>query len=464
MRGIERAADRHRDDVARGARPQRRDRVWIAHGRVREHARAVLEQRGDQVCRVAGRARGDDVGRVGHRHAAELAAQLRAARGGDRGERVWKRGRLFVTARPAQLGELVGDAIGGGAIAIRDADRRPAEPWVVVPWMDHERRRREHATRAFRMMHAAKHLPHRGEEVDRLAAAEDHRQRAPRDDGLQLAEHGADRDATRLATGARVIAMRVGLVRDDRVGELDARAREVAVQVVRCDERSAADHRPRRAQQPRFRIGDAVHAHRTVHAEVHAVERARAAQALDEPRLERFETISRERSARRRPRRQDRHRLDVGATRARGREKAGELGALEIARHLGPVAEQRVAGDVMRGLEVVQRRRDRRQRVGLLRDARERDALHRYSSAISARTLRATSRRTGNFAAMPYIGAEPDFASAGFARTSATDCRRSRRYSSTIGAWFAVTVRWIDAGRCWRSTDQPRASRRSAIA
>jgi hypothetical protein len=103
----------------------------------------------------------------------------------------------------------------------------------------------------------------------------------------------------------------VCLVGDDRVGPA-IRARVRAVQVVRDDERRAAEHRAHAAQEPALRIGDAVRAHRAVEAEVHAVERARAAQPLDEPRLERLEARLLERAARRRPRRQDRHRLDLG--------------------------------------------------------------------------------------------------------------------------------------------------------
>ena len=151
--------------------------------------------------------------------------------------------------------------------------------------------------------------------------------------GLQLAEHGADRDRAGLLADLRVIAVRVGLVRDERVDGLDARLRDVAVQVVRDDERRVADHRAHRAHEPRLRIGDAARAHRAVQAQVHAVERGPArAQPLDEPRLERLEAVLRQRAARRRPRRQHRHRLDLGLALARGRDEAGELGALEEAR------------------------------------------------------------------------------------------------------------------------------------
>ncbi len=208
-----------------------------------EHAGALLEQRAQQVGRVSRRTRGDDIARVGHRDAAE--ACVGPGPPGPRRSRSLASGNSggsSCAARPAHLGELVGDALGCIAITVGDRERRPAQRRVVVPRVDHERRRRQHVAGALDRAHAAEHRAHRRQEVDGLAAAEQHRQRAPRHHRLALAEHGRDRELAGLVADARVIAVRVGLVRDDRVGDLDAVARQVAVEVVRDHERRAADH------------------------------------------------------------------------------------------------------------------------------------------------------------------------------------------------------------------------------
>ena len=339
------------------------------------------------------------------RSCAARASAIAVARAG-------KLRRLLVAALPAHLGELVGDAIGGGEIAIGDGERRPAERRVVVPRMDHERRRGEHVAGAPSRVHAAEHRAHRREEIDRLAAAEDHRQRAPRHHRFDLAEHGADRDPAGLLADARVIAVRVGLVRDDRVGVLDAIARDVAVQIVRDDERRAADHGAHGARAAASRDRAMPATPIAPCSAKYMPSSGPAARSIVTRRSSSVvEARARQRAARRRPRRQDRHRLDLVLARGDGAHEPGELGALEEAGDLGPGgrgASSASPVEVVRGLEVVQRRRDRRQRVGLLaiRANAIRFTALAYISAITLRTWRATSRRTGSFAAMPYIGAD----------------------------------------------------------
>src|SRR5262249_3766478 len=91
-----------------------------------------------------------------------------------------------------------------------------------------------------------------------------------------------------------------------------------------------------------------------------------------------------------------------------------ELGPPEEARHLGPArrrGEQVRALAVVAALEVGERGRHRRQRVGLLRDPRERDPLHRHGRASRERVKMWLPPRPRRFACGGAIVCAPRIAS-----------------------------------------------------
>jgi hypothetical protein len=73
---------------------------------------------------------------------------------------------------------------------------------------------------------------------------------------------------------ARVVAVGVGLVGDQRIDRVDPCAGDVAVQIVRDDEGRTAEDVARTADQPALGVSHTAHAHGAVQTEVHAGERA----------------------------------------------------------------------------------------------------------------------------------------------------------------------------------------------
>jgi hypothetical protein len=300
--------------------------------------------------------------------------------------------RHLVAPGPAHLGQLVGQGLGGAGLAVDQG--RPAERRIVVPRVDHEGRRAHHLAAALGGPHAREDRAHRRQEVDRLAAAEEHRQGPP---GHRRPAPGQDRQRQLggLAPDPRVIAVGVGLVADDRVGQRDPRAGQVAVEIVGHRHRHVADRVLDQAQDRALGIGDAVDPHRAVERQDHAVGASRA-QPLGQPAGQGVVAGAIELAARRGPRRQDRHRRGAGG--AQGRARPGQLGLAEEPGHLVGVAIDRgqevVALEVVALLEVAQHGRDRRQRVGLLHQAGDRDARHHFlRRRVSApRTAASASR------------------------------------------------------------------------
>ena len=86
-----------------------------------------------------------------------------------------------------------------------------------------------------------------------------------------------------------MVAVRVGLIRDDRVCGFDACARDAAVQVVRDHHRSTTEHLSRGADQLRLGVVDAGNAHRAVQTQIQRIDTARPAQTVDELGFERIE-------------------------------------------------------------------------------------------------------------------------------------------------------------------------------
>jgi len=217
--------------------------------------------------------------------------------------------------------------------------------------------------------------------IDRLArigdgglAMERHQegQRPPR-----LAQPAAREQALHQRVGAAArlahVDVRVGAVRDHRIGDRRHRRADIAVQVERAHDRHRGpDDRAHAAHDLGFRIVVVIGHHRAMQVEIDGVEPSGLNEALDHLRHHALEGIARHGAARLGRAPHQRHHFVAGRRRG-GDEAAARTRQLRVGGDVAAVQEgqaRRPRGEVRVG------RRRRREGVGLVQEAREGNARH----------------------------------------------------------------------------------------